>query len=108
MILLDTNIVSVATAPSPERSVIDWLNRQETVTLYLSTVTLAEIGHGLWIMPQGKRRRDIEARFDKFVAEGLDHRVLGFDTRAVRLYGGVMARCRTLGRPLGFSTARSP
>ena len=102
MILLDTNIVSAAMAPSPERSVIDWLNRQETVTLYLSTVTLAEIGYGLWIMPDGKRRRGLEARFDKFVAEGFDHRILGFDTRAARLYGEVMGRRKTLGRPLGI------
>ncbi len=102
MILLDTNIVSAVMAPSPERSVIDWLNRQETATLYLSTVTLAEIGYGLWTIPHGKRRRALEAQFDKFIVEGFEHRILGFDTRAARLYGGVMGHRKALGRPLGI------
>ena len=102
MILLDTNIVSAVMAPSPERPVVDWLNRQETVTLHLSTVTLAEIGYALWIMPDGKRRRALEDRFEKFVVEGFDHRILGFDTPAARLYGEVMGRRKALGRPLSI------
>ena len=28
--------------PAPPRSVIDWLNRQDTEMLYLSTITMAE------------------------------------------------------------------
>ena len=60
MILLDTNVVSASMAPAPPRSVIDWLNRQDTVTLYLSTINIAEISYGLWIMPDGKRRRSLE------------------------------------------------
>ncbi len=101
MILLGTDIVSAIMAPAPPRPVIDWLNRQETVTLYLSTITLAEIGYGLWILPDGKRRRSLEARFEKFVAEGFEQRVLDFDKRAARLYAEVMGSRRAMGRPLG-------
>ena len=88
-------------APLPERPVVDWLNRQETVTLYLSTVTLAEIGYGLWTIPDDKRRRALEDRFEKFVVEGFDDRIVGFDTRAARLYGEAMGRRKALARPLG-------
>ena len=102
MIVLDTNVVSAMMKPSPEQSVIDWLNRQETAALYLSTITLAEIGYGLQVMPDGKRRRSLEARFEKFVVAGFAHRVLGFDAHAARLYGEVMGRRKKLGRPLGI------
>jgi predicted nucleic acid-binding protein len=87
-------------APSPPRTVIDWLNRQETVTLYLSTITIAEIGYGLWILPKGKRRRSLEDRFERFVAEGFEQRILDFDESAARLYAEIMGRRKETGRPM--------
>jgi hypothetical protein len=102
MILLDTNIVSAVMARVPAQSVIDWLNRQEATTLFLSTVTIAEIGYGLRVLPDGKRRRSLEERFEKFVVEGFAERILNFDERAARLYPEVMGRRRAVGRPLGI------
>jgi len=100
VILLDTNIVSAIMAPAPPPIVIDWLNRQETVTLYLSTITIAEIGYGLRVMRDGKRRRLLEDRFDKFVADGFEQRMLDFDQQSARLYAEVMGRRKAIGRPL--------
>ena len=100
MILLDTNIVSVAMAPAPPRPVIDWLNRQDTVTLYVSTITIAEIAYGLRVLPDGRRRQSLAERFDTFMVEGFEQRVLDFDKRAALLYGDVMSRRRAMGRPL--------
>ena len=100
MILLDTNIVSAIMAPAPPPIVIDWLNRQETVTLYLSTITIAEIGYGLCVMRDGKRRRSLEDRFEKFVTDGFEQRILDFDERSARLYAEVMGRRKAMGRPL--------
>ena len=62
MILPDTNVVSAIMIPEPPVQVIDWLNRQETAKLHLSTVAIAEIGYGLSVMPDGKRRRDLAKR----------------------------------------------
>jgi predicted nucleic acid-binding protein len=100
MILLDTNVLSAVMSPTPAAAVIDWLDRQETVTLHLSTITIAEIGYGLWVMPDGKRRRYLEGRFERFVAEGFDQRILDFDQGAARLYAEVMGRRRSIGRPM--------
>jgi predicted nucleic acid-binding protein len=102
MIVLDTNVVSEMMKPSPKTSLVDWLNRQETATLYLSTITLAEIGYGLHAMPDGKRRRSLEDRFEEFIVEGFDQRILGFDRVAARAYGELMGRRKTLGRPMSI------
>jgi len=100
MILLDTNIVSAIMAPAPPRAVIEWLNRQETVTLYLSTITIAEIGYGLWVLPDGERRRSLKERFEQFVAECFEQRILDFDMPAAQVYAEVMGRRKAMGRPL--------
>ncbi|MGB5344172.1 MAG: type II toxin-antitoxin system VapC family toxin [Thermoanaerobaculia bacterium] len=102
MILLDTNVISAVMAPAPPRPFLDWLNHQETVRLYLSAITLAEIGYGLRVLPDGRRRRDLENRFTKFVAHGFEQRILSFDKRAAFLYGEIMGHRRELGRPLGI------
>ncbi len=101
MILLDADVVSTVMAPVPPRLVLDWLNLQETVTLYLSTITIAEIGYSLRVLPDGKRRQSLQNRFESFVAKGFEQRVLSFDESAGRLYGEIMGHRQELGRPLG-------
>ncbi len=100
MILLDTNVVSAVMRPEPPRSVLDWLNDHETASLYLSTITIAEIGYGLRILPDGKRRRSLESRFETFVARGFDQRILSFDEPAARLYPEIAGHRKELGRPI--------
>lgn len=103
MILLDTNVVSEVMAPAPAGAVLEWLNGADAATLYLSTVTVAEIGYGLSVLPAGKRRRLLEERFEEFVERGFEQRVLPFDYPAARLYGGLMAKRREIGRPMSIA-----
>jgi len=100
VIVLDTNVVSAIMKPQPVAEVVAWLDRRETASLYLSTVTLAEIRFGLRALPEGRRRRDLEDRFERFVARGFEQRILSFDEPAALEYGDLMARRRRLGRPM--------
>lgn len=100
MILLDTNIVSAVMAPSPPSEVLHWLEVQETSNLYLSTISLAEIGYGLALLPESRHRRDLQERFGKFIAQAFQQRILAFDEQAAYLYGEVMGHRQHLGRPL--------
>lgn len=102
MTLLDTNVVSEVMAPKPHESVLGWLNSQRTEDLHLSTITIAEIGYGLHALAAGRRRRDLEARFDLFIGSGFAQRIVSFDEGAARLYGKLMARRRKLGRPMSI------
>lgn len=100
MILLDTNVVSALMAPHPPSAVLGWLDGQQTAHLYLSTITIAEIGYGIAILPPGKRHRALAERFERFVAAGFEHRILPFDEVAAGLYGAIMAARKRRGRPM--------
>lgn len=102
MIVLDTNVVSEMMKPSPSHAVLDWLNGQETERLHLSTVTIGEIEYGLRILPDGRRRRDLHDRFNRFVAAAFSLRVLSYDEPAGRCYGEIMAVRKSLGRPMSM------
>ncbi len=101
MIILDTNIVAEMMKDSPAPIVATWLNDQSASALFLSAITLGEIAYGLRVLPQGRRRRQLEEGFERVVAEGFSGRILAFDEGAARHYGEIMGRRKEIGRPLG-------
>jgi len=101
MILLDTNVVSEAMKPEPNRNVRDWLDAQAAETLFLSSVTIAELSFGIGALPAGKRRDNLVAALDGVIAL-FAARILPFDTDAGRRYGQLAVRARTHGK--GFPT----
>ncbi|HET7597820.1 MAG TPA: PIN domain-containing protein, partial [Burkholderiales bacterium] len=64
MILLDTNVISELLAPKPAASVEAWVTSQPATALFTTAITQAEILYGLRLLPEGKRRRDLEAAID--------------------------------------------
>ena len=92
MIILDTNVVSEAMKPEPNPVVRAWLNDQAAETLYLSSVTLAELLFGIAALPSGKRK-DMLAPLDGLMGLFKD-RVLSFDVEAARHYADLaVATC---------------
>ncbi len=55
MIVLDTDIIFEAMKPERHPAVRAWLNAQAVSTLYLCSVTLAELLFGIAAIPAGKR-----------------------------------------------------
>ncbi|ANK94725.1 PilT domain-containing protein (plasmid) [Rhizobium sp. N6212] len=47
MIVLDANVLCEAMKPAPNPAVRSWLNEQVAETLYLSSVTVAELLFGI-------------------------------------------------------------
>lgn len=100
MIVVDTNVLAEVMRASPAPAVVSWLNDQDSATLFLTTITLAEIGYGLEILPRGRRRVQLEQGFERAIAEAFAGRILVFDEEAARFYGVVMGRRKELGRPM--------
>lgn len=77
MIVLDTNVVSEAMKPEPNAAVRAWLNEQAAETLYLSSVTLAELLFGIRALPVGRRKNMLGQTLDGLL-EMFEGRVLPF------------------------------
>src|SRR5271155_2633482 len=96
MIVLDTNVVSEAMKPEPHPSVRAWLNDQAAETLYLSSVTLAELLFGIAALPAGKRKDMLAQTLDGLMGLFRD-RVLPFDIDAARCYAELAVSAQTGG-----------
>ena len=101
MIILDTNVVSEAMKPEPNPVVRAWLNDQAAETLYLSSVTLAELLFGIAALPSGKRK-DMLALTLEGLMELFKDRILPFDVEAARHYADLAVVAKVSGR--GFPT----
>ena len=101
MILLDTNVVSEAMKPQPHAAVRTWLNDQASETLYLSSVTVAELLFGIGALPSRKRKDMLAQTLDGLMRLFRD-RVLAFDLDAARRYAEQAVTAKGAGR--GFPT----
>ena len=102
MIVVDTNVISESIRTDPDPSVRAWLNRQVPSTLYVSTVTVAELLTGVEMLADGNRKDVLRAA----VAEALhlfDGRVLAFDVEAAHALAAIAATTRSAGRPVSMA-----
>jgi predicted nucleic acid-binding protein len=99
MIVIDTNVVSEAMRPAPHPAARAWLNDQAAETLYLSTVTVAELLFGIAALPAGKRKDRLEQALVGLMGLFRD-RILPFDIDAARRYAGLAVTAKLAGRGL--------
>jgi predicted nucleic acid-binding protein len=105
MILLDTNVLSELMRPQPETKVVAWVDAQLTTTLFISSVTRAEIELGLALLPEGKRRRMLES-----AAQGMFQmfagRCLEFGEAAASVYARIVSLRIQAGSPITVEDAQ--
>lgn len=88
--------------PDPNPAVRSWLNDQVVETLYLPSVSLAELLFGVAALPAGRRKDALTHALDGMLAL-FKNRIAAFDTDAARHYPVLAMKARSAGR--GFSTA---
>ncbi|WP_047454210.1 type II toxin-antitoxin system VapC family toxin [Rhizobium rhizogenes] len=101
MIVLDTNVISELWKAEPDPNVLAWIDAQMVETLYLSTITIAELRFGLATMPEGKRRTIYQDRLEREVLPAFSGRVLPFDLDASQAYAKLMAQAKEAGKAIG-------
>lgn len=99
--LLDTNIISNVTKPTPSETLVAWMAGQADEDLFIASLTVAEIRRGILEKPAGKKRTELERWFAG--PEGppalFAGRVLPFDERAANVWARLMADGTARGRP---------
>lgn len=101
MILLDTNVVSEIVRPRADRQVLAWFDRVAQLQLYISSITEAELWLGVYSLPEGKKRADLESDVTTTLATDFADRIVAFESRAALAYGKLFGKRRSLGRPIG-------
>ena len=100
MIILDTNVLSALMQQQPDPWVVAWLDTQSAESIWLNSITLFEARYGLALLPTGRRKDLLQARFEELVQVDLENRVLLFDTQAATEAAQLAADRRNRGRPV--------
>lgn len=103
MIILDTTVVSEPLKPAPDAAVLAWLNAQEPQTLYLTSVSLAELLSGIAALPNGRRRDALQLALTAQMLPLFEGRILPFDTVAAQAFAQVNASAVGSGNPISFA-----
>lgn len=101
MIILDTNVISEPLRSRPAARVVAWLDAQVIETLYLTTISLAEVRYGIACLPDGQRRQRLHDRFEGEFVPLFHGRTLAFDEPATAAYATLRGRARARGLAIG-------
>jgi predicted nucleic acid-binding protein len=74
--------------------------------LFTTAITEAELFYGAALLPDGRRRRSLEAVITQLLATQFTGRILPFDSAAAREFADIAATRRRAGRPIGEADAR--
>lgn len=99
MFVLDTNVLSAVMGSQPIPEVAAWVAAQPEERLFTTTVCQAEILAGVGIMPEGRRRRGLEAAAKAIFANVFDGRILPFDEESAEFYAEIFAARKHAGKP---------
>jgi len=100
VIVLDTNILSELMRPAPAEIIVRWVAAQPPTSLYTTSITQAEILHGILLLPPGRRRNALQTAAEAVFGEDFRGRVLPFGSNEAHLYARIAAERRRAGRPI--------
>ena len=84
----------------PAQTVTDWISGRPAASLYTTSITQAEILHGILLLPAGKRRSSFEKAANTMFDEDFIGRIVPFDTDAARFYAEIAAERHRRGRSI--------
>jgi len=96
--LLDTNILSNFTKPSPSAALSQWIAEQADEDLFISSWTLGELRHGVLGKPVGRKRTMLEHWFVG-IQSWFAGRVLPYDDQAALVWARLMNEGSASGKP---------
>jgi predicted nucleic acid-binding protein len=86
--------------------VLRWINRQPVSSLYVTSITKAEILHGVLLMPRGKRRDAVTKAAEEMFEMEFEGRLLAFGADAATAYATIVVARRSAGRPISAFDAQ--
>jgi predicted nucleic acid-binding protein len=94
--LVDANVLSEPTKPSPEPRVLEWLRANER-DIAVDPIILGELRFGILLLPKGKKRTALERWFDAGVRR---LHCLPWEAETGLKWAELIARLRTSGKAM--------
>ena len=88
--LVDTNVFSEMARPKPDAAVLEWIRHNEP-NLYVSTITIGELCHGIERLPNGVRKTNLQ-KWLAGLCDRMEGRVLSFNLATAHVWGRLVAR----------------
>jgi toxin FitB len=98
--LLETNIVSELRTKNPEPRVVEWMEAADESLLHLSVLTLGEIRKGAALLPQDRRRTQLETWLEIDLQARFAGRILPISSAIADRWGWIAAEARRKGMTL--------
>lgn len=95
--LLDTNVVSELVKPRPEPNVVRWLQATDESLLFLSVLTIGEIGKGISSLPAGNKRAFLESWLGNELVVRFTERILSIDFEIAARWGLLSGQAKASG-----------
>ncbi len=98
--LLDTNVLSELVKPRPDGKVLRWIEETDESILFLSVLTLGEIGNGIARLGRGARRGRLESWLQVDLRARFQGRILPIDEAIADRWGAISASAAAKGKPV--------
>jgi tRNA(fMet)-specific endonuclease VapC len=98
--LLDTNVISELISKRSNKKVLEWLDRLDSNTIYLSVITIGEIRKGIEKLPPSKRKERIKEWLEGDLLLRFQGRILEITTEVMLIWGELTGRLEKEGRPI--------
>ena len=95
MIICDTNILSGLVKGDP--IVEQWLNQYDRQKVWLNSITIMEIYYGIYLLPEGRKKRELRKIVDITIKKDFPERIMEFKADAALKTAELMASLKKTG-----------
>ena len=106
MIILDTNVIAEPMKTNGNPAVRNWLDEQAAESLYLTSVSLAELLVGIEFLPKGQRKETLRTTCTRVIIQLFGSRILSFDPEAAETYARIVGKARKKGHTISVADAQ--
>ncbi|MBB5278752.1 hypothetical protein HNR26_004866 [Rhizobium rosettiformans] len=99
-LLLDTNVLSEVTKPSPDEGVLRWIHGLDEDRTFISIVSIAEIRRGVALMDSGRKRDALGEWLAHDLPQRFENRIIPVEGPVALAWGDLMALAKRSGRGL--------
>jgi len=92
--LIDTNVISELVKSKPNQHVVTWFKDVPDHSLYLSTLTLGEIRHGVEKIKNEQRREKLRLWLEYDLPEWFEGRIKSIDCKVAECWGRLQAQAK--------------